>query len=227
LELKLTSDEVGVNEVRIFLFRHGETDWNRERRFQGHTDIELNDAGQQQAKELSARLQALNLNVLLSSDLKRARKTAEIVNADLKLPLFISAALRECRLGDPEGKLRETIIEEYGPPAWARWLSVAPQDHHYGFPNGETKNDHLVRLLRYIEPFCEAHPHFKNIGVSTHGGSVRRLAHYAANSPTEPIALPNCALYELAYSRDDRSWRYVGELAGPADGGDANVWNKA
>jgi probable phosphoglycerate mutase len=210
-------------ETRLFLFRHGETDWNRERRFQGHTDIPLNADGREQAKTLTLALSTLGLESILTSDLMRAKETAEIANATLRLPLQVARELRECKLGDPEGMLRDKIVEAYGAPMWDRWLSVNAEDQDFGFPNGETKNDHLRRLRIYLEAYCLAHPHFKKIGVSTHGGSVRRLVHHCAGAPHEAIPLPNCALYEVSFHHETRQWNYGIQHS---NSGDGNVWAK-
>ena len=226
----MTSDANDANPVQIYLFRHGETDWNRERRFQGHTDIPLNDLGREQARALLESMRELKLQVILTSDLLRAKETAQILNAELKLPLIISSELRECRIGDPEGKLRESIIAEYGSLAWDRWLSVKAEDHEHGFPNGETKSDHLKRLIKFVEAYCKENPKHKRIAISTHGGSVRRLVHHCVNAPVEPIPLPNCALYEVSFNLESGSWVYVRSVSGSADRQtsvlDANVWGK-
>ena len=99
--------------VQIYIFRHGETDWNRERRFQGHTDVPLNLKGREQALELKSHLQRLNPEIILSSDLSRALETAKIASEGMSIPIHISESLREARLGAPEGMLRDEILKKY------------------------------------------------------------------------------------------------------------------
>jgi probable phosphoglycerate mutase len=210
--------------TNLYLFRHGETDWNKNRRFQGHTDIPLNDLGRTQAQELASLLSPLPLHAMLTSDLKRAKETADIVNTVLKIPMYESQDLRECSLGDPEGMYRDKIVEEYGAPAWERWLSIKREDQDFGFRNGETKNQHLRRLLAYLETFCEMNPHFRTIAVSSHGGSLRRLVHHCEGAPDEAIPLPNCAVYQITYEHDTGLWKYVGAKG---NDGDSNVWAKS
>src|SRR5262252_5785166 len=79
----------------LFLFRHGETDWNREGRLQGHTDTPLNVTGLAQARALAESLRPHQLEAVVSSDLARARTTAQIVVKALRVPLFIEPGLRE------------------------------------------------------------------------------------------------------------------------------------
>lgn len=77
-----------MSKTEIYIFRHGETDWNKERRFQGHTDIPLNQNGRQQASELALKIRKINPELILTSDLLRAKQTAEIVNDLLKVSII-------------------------------------------------------------------------------------------------------------------------------------------
>ena len=83
----------------FFLFRHGQTQWNLEKRCQGQTDIPLNETGLKQAKELANKFSEINLEVIYSSDLKRAFQTAEIISYEKGIPLLTSEKLREFSLG--------------------------------------------------------------------------------------------------------------------------------
>ena len=111
--------------TRSFYFlRHGETDWNISGQVQGQLDIPLNDTGRAQAAETISCFSGLNLAAIVSSDLGRARETAEIVNASLGLPLFLEPGLRERIFGVMQGLGRGEIeariaageVMEYGPP---------------------------------------------------------------------------------------------------------------
>jgi probable phosphoglycerate mutase len=105
----------------IYVARHGETDWNAVGRWQGHTDVPLNDTGRQQARELAATLQSQGLRVAASSDLSRARETAQIVAAALGLTFArADADLRERSFGIFEGLTRAECAERY-PSEWAAW----------------------------------------------------------------------------------------------------------
>ncbi len=207
-----------MSSVNIYIFRHGETDWNRERRFQGHTDIPLNQKGRQQAMELKAHLALLNPELILSSDLSRALETAKIVSEGLFVPIQISESLREARLGAPEGQLREDIIKTYGEESWQKWLSVDPKDIDFSFPEGESKREQRDRALNFILQELETRADLKSVAVSTHGGTLRRLVHHCESSPLEPIAIPNCSLYHLEFFRREKKWLYHGPLNASPDG---------
>lgn len=92
----------------LFLFRHGETDWNREGRLQGHTDTPLNATGLTQAQALAESLRPHRLDAVVSSDLKRAQTTAQIVAEALRVPLFTEAGLRETDVGAAEASYGPT-----------------------------------------------------------------------------------------------------------------------
>jgi len=90
--------------MRITTIRHGETDWNRERKPQGSRDIELNEAGIMQAEKLAVRLANEPCDIIYTSDLLRAKKTAEIINTRHSVEIVASSQLRESSFGEFEGK---------------------------------------------------------------------------------------------------------------------------
>lgn len=194
--------------VQLLVFRHGETDWNLNKKFQGHTNIPLNQKGRVQAESLQKKLAAIKLDACLCSDLDRAIETAKIALAEHTVPFLYSAALRETHLGDVEGQSQVQIIEKYGEDMLVQWRSIKPEHQSMGFPNGETKVQHLTRLKDYLETALMANPQFKRVAISTHGGSLVRLIHSADNSPEQAIVIPNCCLYELSFDRAKRSWHY-------------------
>ena len=102
------------DERILFLFRHGETDWNREGRLQGHTDTPLNATGLAQAQTLGESLRPHRLDAVVSSDLSRARVTAQIVAEALRVPLLIEAGLRETNVGAAEGLLWADAKRRFG-----------------------------------------------------------------------------------------------------------------
>lgn len=177
---------------------------------QGHTDIALNEAGREQAAKLRSVVEDFRPGAILTSDLRRAWETAEICNLELKLPLIVSPRLRECGLGDIEGRTRDEVLAWQGGVAWQRWASQQPADLDFAFPNGETKADFRRRLVNYLEEFCSGQPGYERIAVSTHGGSVRSVVHYCEGAPPEPVPVANCAAYLLELVPNVRQWRFVG-----------------
>jgi broad specificity phosphatase PhoE len=116
----------------ILLARHGESDWNRDRRWQGHADRPLTDLGREQARALADRLAATELDAVYSSDLERARETAAIVAEPHQLPVKELSDLREVDVGSWSGLTRAEAEERY-PNAFRRWT-----EGEEGWDDGET-----------------------------------------------------------------------------------------
>lgn len=110
--------------MRIALTRHGQTDWNAAHRIHGHTDIPLNDAGRAEARAVAEKLAGLEVTLVVASDLARAWESAEIIAAQLKVPLIKDERLRVCRFGTMEGLTRAEAKAIYhsrahdAPHAW-------------------------------------------------------------------------------------------------------------
>ncbi|HEX5173091.1 MAG TPA: histidine phosphatase family protein [Gaiellaceae bacterium] len=139
----------------LLLVRHGETDWNAAGRLQGHTDRPLSDFGRGQARQLAEELERDEIEAIHSSDLARARETAEIVGERLGLPVALDPDLREKNWGTWEG------------------LTAAERDR-VEFA-GETTAEHEQRVLRALSRICDDHPGSGPVLVVTHGGSMRRV----------------------------------------------------
>jgi 2,3-bisphosphoglycerate-dependent phosphoglycerate mutase len=182
------------NRRTLFLFRHGETDWNRDGRLQGHTDTQLNATGLAQAEALADRLRAHRLDVVVSSDLARALTTARIIAKASGVPLMIDDGLRETNVGAAEGLLWEEAKERFGAELTERWNS----EGNTAFPGGETGLATLTRGLAALRRFTAAHP-YRRIGVSTHGAMVRQLVKHASPPGAIPVRARNTALFVLDY----------------------------
>jgi glucosyl-3-phosphoglycerate phosphatase len=119
----------------LILMRHGETDWNRNQRLQGHRDIALNAAGQHQALDAAPSIVALRPDVMLSSDLKRARETASAVSALTGIEATTDVRLRETSMGLWEGLTRDEVVATW-PGEWERWRTTSA---HASPPEGESR----------------------------------------------------------------------------------------
>jgi probable phosphoglycerate mutase len=151
----------------IVLARHGETDDNRVPRFQGFRDTPLNDTGRAQARALAARVEGDGFRSLWSSDLSRARETAEIVGAHIGLDVRLDERLREGGRGRWEGRLFEDV-QSAEPDLYATWRRGGAG---WRFPGGESLLEHQQRVvasLREIHRTCPL-PAL----VVCHGGSIR------------------------------------------------------
>lgn len=204
-----------MRRVQVFLIRHGETDWNLDRRFQGQTDIPLNQTGEAQALELGQKLLQLRPDVIFSSDLQRALRTAELANRELRVQIHKHAGLREGNLGQMEGRYRDDVIATLGPENWAKWSSGDPAHLDFALPGGETKRQVLERAIASIKELLASYHHATRIAVCSHGGVVSRLASHAMVSPTpnvSPLSLKNCAIHEVEYDGTADLWSYIRQI---------------
>lgn len=152
----------------VLLARHGETDDNRQPlRFQGWRDTPLNDTGRRQAAELAERVAGLGVRALRSSDLIRARETAEIVGAGLGLEVRLDARLREANRGLWEGRLFDDVAREE-PERFAAWMQAGDQ---WRFPGGESLQEQQDRVAACVEE-VRATGELPAL-VVCHGGSIR------------------------------------------------------
>ncbi|HVK60643.1 MAG TPA: histidine phosphatase family protein [Bdellovibrionales bacterium] len=181
----------------LYIFRHGETDWNRSFRFQGSTDIPLNDTGRAQALVLREFFRENPVEAFFSSDLHRARETAEIARGETKVPIIVDSRLRETNLGLAEGLTHEEVQRQFGDLAKS-WSSASKEDWHVAFPEGESKFQHLARLLDGLKDLLTRHP-YEKVGVASHGGAIRRLIHHMRPELSEPVMIANCVLYEMHF----------------------------
>jgi broad specificity phosphatase PhoE len=161
----------------LLLVRHGETDWNAEGRLQGQTDRPLSDFGRRQARGLADELHDEKLEAIYSSDLARARETAEIVGGRLGLPVVLDPGLRE--------------------KDWGTWEGLTAIERDRVEFVGESTEAHEGRILAALRRIAERHPGDGRVLVVTHGGSMRRVQTVALG-----MALPvveNCGRWLCAW----------------------------
>ncbi len=173
--------------TRILLARHGETDWNRVGRWQGHADPPLNDAGRSQAAELAERLAGDGIAAIYSSDLARASQTARVVAERLGLDVVEDPGLREIDVGSWSGLTRAEVEERF-PEGYARW-----RGGEIGH-DGETREQLTDRVVAAVERVAADHPE-GTVLVVTHGGAIRALRRHAEGDPGDPIE--NCGTSSL------------------------------
>lgn len=157
--------------TELILIRHGETDWNRELRFQGHVDVPLNATGHEQARRLAERLAAEKLVVdhLVCSDLIRTQQTAtpslQVLFPQLHIHTLTDASLREQAFGEVDGKRVDDVKLEHA-DAWAQWLRF---EADYGMPGGETTRQFHTRVMDAVRRIAQQY-HGQKVMVVTHGG---------------------------------------------------------
>ena len=178
------------------LVRHGETDWNRERRFQGHADPPLNATGRTQARELAHALAGDSFAIAYSSPLQRSYETAEIVAGQLGLDVLASSGLMEVDVGSWSG-LTTTEAEARFPDGFRRW-----QANGSGWTDGETYDELGRRVVAELFELAARHPEERVLAV-THGGPMRSVLAAAAGLPyessrSEIAFIENCAIVQVA-----------------------------
>jgi broad specificity phosphatase PhoE len=184
----------------LHLIRHAETDWNAQRRWQGHADVPLNAAGRLQVKLAVQRYQheLRSVGAVYSSDLSRAVDTAAPLAAQLGLQLVLRPALREIDLGGWSGKTYEEIAVAF--PAEVAALAAGEDIRRGG---GESVAMLLHRIVSEIEALAALHP-AAEIAVVTHGGCIRMALAYAegrdAVELSHHVAVENTSLTSLQIS---------------------------
>jgi broad specificity phosphatase PhoE len=176
----------------ILLARHGESDWNAELRWQGHADRPLTERGRAQAAALAERLDGFPLAAIYSSDLQRARETADAVGARRNLPVVTRTDLREVDVGSWSGLTRGEVELRF-PRGMRAWLAGEA-----GWDAGETYEQMSERVLGAMRQIAAAHPE-DHVLVVAHGGGLRAIHAHAlglsvqAHRRTAPVE-PNARL---------------------------------
>ncbi|HEY4349353.1 MAG TPA: histidine phosphatase family protein [Gaiellaceae bacterium] len=150
----------------LLLARHGQTAWNLERRWQGHADPPLNDTGLAQARALADALGDAGIDAIYSSDLLRARQTAEIVGARVGLEVDVDERLREVDVGEWSGLTTAEVSLRY-PDGHRRRLSGGT-----GWKQGESYEALSARVVVALDDIAARHP-AERVLVVTHGGALR------------------------------------------------------
>ena len=178
--------------MKFYIIRHGQTNWNKKGKIQGKTDIELNEEGIKQAEEATRILKDYPIDMIVSSTLKRARKTAEIINEAKNVPIIFKEALEERGFGEFEGKTQQEFQDEI-------WNSeiLANYNLNKQYKGVETIQDLCDRVWNLIEDLKEEY-YDKNILLVTHGGVTRAINGYFnganENGILEDLNLHNCEI---------------------------------
>ena len=200
--------------TELILLRHGETDWNRELRFQGHVDVALNAIGLEQARRLARRLAGEMAHGLYASDLLRAQQTAHPVARQLSLASVTDPALREQSFGLVDGMKVDDIKAQH-PQAWEGWLRF---NEDFSMPGGESTRQFHSRVMDAVYRLVAAHPG-ETVVVVTHGGVLdmiyRTARSLGLNGPRQSD-IPNAGLNRVRVDEagiDILAWADVQHLA--------------
>ncbi len=172
----------------LVLIRHGQSLWNAENKFTGWTDIGLSEKGIKEAEEAGKKLENVPFDVVHTSALIRAQKTAEIIikknKKSKKIPVYKDKRLNERHYGSLQGLNKKETAEKYGAEQvhiWRRSFDVPP-------PDGESLKMNAERTIPYFkENIIQDLKKGKNVLVSAHGNSLRSIVMYIENISKEDV----------------------------------------
>lgn len=204
------SDKPLCGATRFLLVRHGETDWNREQKIQGHVDVPLNSTGLKQASDAADRLARCERDIaaIYSSDLQRARTTAEVIARTYALDVAVDANLREVYMGAAQGLVKAEYDKLFGAARKAldeTYTDIAVRWNYSEVPDGEPRNLLIKRLHARMAEIARLHGD-KTVIVVTHAGVVRTLILSSVAHDRELFQkyykhpLANCAVVEFTYA---------------------------
>lgn len=187
----------------IYVIRHAETDWNRDLRFQGQTDIQLNEAGREQAQKLRPIMQQLQVESVYSSSLSRAFETAEIATQELKISIQKDDRLRETHLGDAEGLTHDEIVAKFGEHSLVKWRSYEERLLDFHFVNGESKRQMMIRARHAFLDIAQ-NSNRNTIAIFSHGMIMRALTYvFGVGLPWDLQAFSNGSVHHYIWSDDN------------------------
>jgi len=158
--------------IKLFLIRHGETDYNTESRIQGWQESALTPLGKQQAAKVAEELKSKNIDLIFSSDLLRTKQTAEAISKTLNLPIIYDWKLRERYFGTAQGQTHADLFDS---PSFDRKNDYTPEQmtkYHI-----ETLPHRNARLKSFLEGLHHLPFEARSIAVVTHGGGINAILH--------------------------------------------------
>lgn len=181
--------------MKILVTRHGQTDWNVEKRIQGRTDIELNNKGIEQAYQTKEKLKNEMIDLIICSPLKRAKQTADIINIDRNIPIIYDERLLEICYGENEGRLHDDFDYD------GFWNII--DTHEY--KDAENVNRFLKRVYDFLEDIKKYEE--ENILIVTHNGVCRAINTYFNGIPKDnniiKLEIKNCEVVKYNTAKDN------------------------
>ncbi len=193
--------------MRLFLLRHGETDWNLQGRCQGVTDLDLNERGKQQAVDVAEYLSREKINAIYSSNLKRALQTAEAIRRFHDLEVTVDSDFRELDHGEFEGLTFADIHASY-PDFIKKWRSDSTE---LLIPGGERLIDVEKRAWKGMERIMQSHLSHETVVVATHQFPIVAILCRITGTPLNDYRsfhVDPCGLNRISYNHRD-GWRII------------------
>ena len=194
-------------ETTIWLVRHGQTDWNLEGRFHGHRDIPLNSIGVAQAERIGKWFADKPLRAVWSSDLSRARETANQIARHHGLEVSLCSMLRETNFGSWEGLTWQDIEADF-PEFWQNWLDDPTSNPA---PGGETVSQLSLRFAKAVKDIAHRYPG-ETIAIGTHGGPIASLVSTSLKVPFREGLVVNGGIVRLKYQGQNFEFGAIVEL---------------
>jgi broad specificity phosphatase PhoE len=203
--------------MNVIVVRHGETEWNASQKIQGQTDVELSETGRAQAVQTAQNIQGKKIDLILTSSLKRASETAEIINGFFNVPVIADNRIIERSFGDNEGKTKTEIDEmkKQNPLIDCSW----DYNKNVEYDNIENVQDFFKRVYSFLDEIVERF-NGKNILIVTHGGVTIPMHCYFNRIPLETVhdssqmpKLKNCDYVEYIIDSPEPPHTNIGDSA--------------
>lgn len=194
--------------TRFIIVRHGYSENNKEKKFTGHIDVNLDKIGYSQAEDVKNYvLSNYKIDKVYSSDLKRAFETVKPIAEHLNLPLVKMEAFREINVGKWQGMTFEDVAKEYP----NEFGNVANRTDSFRYPGGESIGEMKERFISALDKIAEENEN-KTVVIGTHGGAVRLLVSHFEKNERESIAIPNGSITVLTYEKENVKFEKIGFL---------------
>ncbi len=209
--------------MKVYLIRHGETDWNSVRKLQGQTDIRLNDYGIELAKLTAEGLKDVDFDLIYSSPLIRAVETAEIIKGDRELEIHTDDRIKEINFGECEGII---IPRRKDGPINPIWQFEFDTEHYIPAEGGETFAQMFERTSDFFDNvIMPLEGRYNNVMIVGHGCMNRTILNRILGTPLNDfwdIRLDNCSvsIIEIADGKAsviEKSMKFYERQKSPAD----------
>ena len=207
-------------KTTVYLTRHGQTEWNLERRLQGRGNSPLTEAGIERAKELGDRIKDIHIDYIYSSPIERALDTANIIKGDKSIEVITDDGLMEMCFGDYEGRKTDEVMAEN--PEWNIDL-IMHGDVKLCAPNGENLESVRARVAETMDRIIEKN-RGKSILIVTHGITLKALMYYFKDEEVNNEVMGQATLtkinvdenneFDIEFKNDDSHFTVKGQKLG-------------
>lgn len=185
---------------KLYLFRHGETDWNKENRIQCSVDIELNEKGLEQARQNAEFLKDKGIQHIYASPLKRAYKTGEVLANLINVDIEIYNDLHEMNGGRYEGIIKDEIKKDFGEDKYEMFYHTKNEGMDLSLPDGETKRQVRNRIINAVIDIAKT-TQYNIIGIASHGFVLRELLR--GLDFEDDSGIKNCEVIEAEFDNNN------------------------